>query len=127
MSRWRGGGFLAISALALVLRLVTAIVQDPVLPTDITGLPIQGEDFTVSRLQSSGGSMPMSELQVSDHVVKLKRGNAKSQSLMYINAMRSNSLSTAVERPEQVCKVLSLAVFNILMKITGWYSISDIC
>jgi hypothetical protein len=77
-----------MSALLLLFGMAAALKQDPVLPIHETG-------FTVSRIPLAGNPLPMSELKVAEHVVPLIRGNAKSLSSTYVQAMRGRRLDSA--------------------------------
>jgi hypothetical protein len=51
-------------------------------------LPTHGAGFTISRMPISGPRLPMSGLQVTDHVVKLKRGDSKGLSAGFVQGLR---------------------------------------
>ncbi len=87
---------MAITALLLLVRVATALKTEPELPQ----VP-HGADFMISRLPMSGNVQPMSELVVTEHVVNLKRGNSKSLSSVYVQAMRKQNMVAleGVSRP----------------------------
>ena len=78
---------MAMTALLLFYGVVTALKNDPV-------LPFHGAGFTVSRIPIAGNPLPMAELKIAEHVVPLKRGNAKSLSSTYVQAMRERRLAS---------------------------------
>ena len=83
-----------IAGLLLLLAVASCIKmdQDPDLPT-----PPPGANFLISRLPMPGHLEPMSELQVTDHVVNLRRGNSKSLSSVYVQTMRKISMTSLEE------------------------------
>jgi hypothetical protein len=72
---------MAIARLLLFLGAAIALKQDP-------GIPIHGADFTISRLSLNENPLPMSKLEITDHVVTLKRGTSKSLSSFWVQKMR---------------------------------------
>ncbi|KAK5167020.1 uncharacterized protein LTR77_007749 [Saxophila tyrrhenica] len=79
---------MAVATILFLLGATTALKYDPV-------LPFHGNGFTVSRIPLPKNPQPMSDLKVAEHVVPLKRGNAKSLSSTYVQAMRGRKLADA--------------------------------
>lgn len=77
---------MAGAVLLLFLGLATALKSDPTLPQ-------HGADFMISRLPMSENVLPLSDLQVTNHVVNLKRGNSKSLSSIFVQTLRKQSMA----------------------------------
>ena len=76
------------SALLLVLASAAAPVaglRSPPSP------PEHGADFTISQLAMAEKPLAPTKLEITDHVIPLKRGNSKSISAIYVQAMREQA------------------------------------
>ena len=82
------------ATLLLLAGAATALKSDPYLPH-------HGADFTISRLPMPRNVQPLADLQITDHVVELKRGNSKSLSSIFVQTLRKQSMA-ALEGDERL-------------------------
>ena len=75
-----------VARLLLLIGVVSALKSDPALPQ-------HGAPFTISRTPLFGNPKAMTPLEITDHVVTLKRGNSKSLSSIYVQTMRQHGMS----------------------------------
>lgn len=90
-----------IVAVLLLFGAVKGFTTDPDLPA-----PPDGANFVINRIPMSANVQPMSELVVTDHVVNLKRGNSKSLSSIYVQAMRKQLLSPTEEDSRLTVRII---------------------
>lgn len=99
------------------------LTVDPDLPT-----PPHGADFTISRIPMSEHVQPLADLEVTDHVVNLKRGNSKSLSAIYVQTMRKQSmdplegtlrLSVSVSQPIDLLSLTKSDIKNGTAQLTS--------
>lgn len=75
---------MAVAPLMLIVGFTAALKAVP-------GLPQHGADWSVSRLPMSTDPLPMTPLEITDHVVNLKRRQSRSMSSYFVQTLREQA------------------------------------